>query len=81
MCAVGSCGDTKYYIVAPCRFHKAVTIRFNRTFKRTPKNLLVTTVWKSLYTNNTIIYHGFFYYLDIARAQRKAKEVPALTDI
>ena len=48
---------------------------------RAPKNLLVTTVWKSLYTNNTIIHHGFFYYLDIARAQRKAKEVPALTDI
>ncbi|OPX76907.1 MAG: hypothetical protein A4E44_00231 [Methanosaeta sp. PtaB.Bin018] len=48
---------------------------------RIPNNLPKAIVSKSLYTNNTITYHGFFYYLDIARAQCKAKEVPTLTNI
>lgn len=35
---------------------------------RTPINLSKATVWKYLYTNNIILYYGFFYHLDIERA-------------
>jgi hypothetical protein len=36
--------------------------------ERTPINLPRLLISKSLYTNITIIYYGFFYYLDVTRA-------------
>ena len=35
---------------------------------RTPINLPRLLISKSLYTNTTIIWYGFFYYLDVTRA-------------
>ena len=36
--------------------------------ERTPINLPRLLISKSLYTNTTIIWYGFFYYLDVTRA-------------
>ena len=51
----------------PCSPNLSILFSETKGFLRTPINYQVTT-WKSLYTNITILKHGFFYYLDITRA-------------